>query len=573
LPKLNFPEFFGDNPRLWIARCENYFDMYEVEEFRWIQIASMYLFDAAARWYQSVQHRLKHASWNVFSELVLERFGREQKELLICQLFHIKQTGSVTEYVEKFAELVDMLTAYGHITEPVYYVVRFVDGLRDGIKSVVSLHRPVSFDTAASLALLQEDVGVALRPSRKSDVYFTTKPASRGANPLPPPPRIDKKSTPIFHEEKKMCEGKSLEERMAALRAYRRAKGLCVRCAEKWSREHKCVATVQLNAVQELLEVFNLEELDNVSVHSEQPDRLFMAISQDVVGGTDGPRTMKLCGALQGTELLILVDSGSSHTFLSSAVADKMVGVQPLDHQVKVQVANGGILNYTAILPQAQWSVGAYSFSTDMRVINLQHFDVILGMDWLEQNSPIKVHWKLKWMAIPYDYSTAFLQGLVPSFPEELVVHVCSLKEVETSQTNALPKEIVVLLDEFAVTFEAPAALPPERQCDHVIPLVPGAMQVHIRPYRYPPPLKDEIEKQVAEMLAKGLIQPSTSAFSSPILLVRKKDGTWRFCVDYKYLNALTLKSRFPIPVFDELMDELSQAKWFSTLDLNFGYH
>jgi hypothetical protein len=98
-------------------------------------------------------------------------------------------------------------------------------------------------------------------------------------------------------------------------------------------------------------------------------------------------------------------------------------------------------------------------------------------------------------------------------------------------------------------------------------------MQVHIRPYRYPPPLKDEIEKQVAEMLAKGLIQPSTSAFSSPILLVRKKDGTWRFCVDYKYLNALTLKSRFPIPVFDELMDELSQAKWFSTLYLNFGYH
>jgi hypothetical protein len=173
-------------------------------------------------------------------------------------------------------------------------------------------------------------------------------------------------------------------------------------------------------------------------------------------------------------------------------------------------------------------------------------------------------------MAIPYDNSTAFLQGLVPSFSEELVVHVCSLTEVETSQTNALPKEIVVLLDEFVVTFEAPAALPPERQCDHVIPLVPGATPVHIRPYRYPPSLKDEIEKQVAEMLAKGLIQPSTSAFSSPILLVRKKDGTWRLCVDYRYLNALTLKSRFPIPVFDELMDELSQAKWFSTLDLNF---
>jgi hypothetical protein len=106
-----------------------------------------------------------------------------------------------------------------------------------------------------------------------------------------------------------------------------------------------------------------------------------------------------------------------------------------------------------------------------------------------------------------------------------------------------------------------------------VIPLVPGAKPVYVRPYRYSPALKDEIEKQVADMLAKGLIQPSVSAFSSPILLVRKKDGTWRFFINYRYLNALTLKSKFPIPVFDELMDELARARWFTSLDLNAGYH
>lgn len=87
-----------------------------------------------------------------------------------------------------------------------------------------------------------------------------------------------------------------------------------------------------------------------------------------------------------------------------------------------------------------------------------------------------------------------------------------------------------------------------------------GARPVHVRPYRYPPALKDEIEAQVDSMLKQGLIQHSTSPFNSLVLLVRKKDGTWRFCVDYRYLNALTVKTAFPIPVFEQLMDELADA-------------
>lgn len=129
------------------------------------------------------------------------------------------------------------------------------------------------------------------------------------------------------------------------------------------------------------------------------------------------------------------------------------------------------------------------------------------------------------------------------------------------------------LLHEFAAVFTPPSEYPPPRSCDHEIPLIQGAKPVFVRPYRYPPALKDEIEQQMSDMLAKGFIQPSVSAFSSPVLLVKKKDGSWRFCVDYRYLNALTLKSRFPIPVFEELMDELCKAKWFSTMDLNAGYH
>jgi hypothetical protein len=154
------------------------------------------------------------------------------------------------------------------------------------------------------------------------------------------------------------------------------------------------------------------------------------------------------------------------------------------------------------------------------------------------------------------------LQGVVPIQPDEVLVQLCVLSSepVCSSAVPLLPAEIQLLIDQFSELFQEPDGLPPSRACDHEIPLIPGARPVSVRPYRYPPALKTEIEKQVAEMLEKGIIQPSASLFSSPVLLVKKPDGSYRFCVDFRHLNALTIKSKFPIPVFDQLMDELGGA-------------
>ena len=128
-------------------------------------------------------------------------------------------------------------------------------------------------------------------------------------------------------------------------------------------------------------------------------------------------------------------------------------------------------------------------------------------------------------------------------------------------------------MDNHSKVFDIPKGLPPIRDHDHAINLILGSVPPNIRPYKYPYVQKSEIEHMIVEMLEAGIIQPSQSFFSSPIVLVHKKDGSWHMCPDYRELNKLTIKDKFPIHVIDELLDELHASIYFTKLDLHLGYH
>lgn len=134
-------------------------------------------------------------------------------------------------------------------------------------------------------------------------------------------------------------------------------------------------------------------------------------------------------------------------------------------------------------------------------------------------------------------------------------------------------RQLESLLANYQVLFNPPTALPPDRMHDRYIPLKSGTVPIAVKPYRYPYFQKNEIERQIRELLQSGTIQPTSSPYYSPVLLVKKKDRTWRMCVDYRALDKATVKDRFPIPNIDELLDELHGSCFFSKPDLRYGYH
>jgi len=302
------------------------------------------------------------------------------------------------------------------------------------------------------------------------------------------------------------------------------------------------------------------------------------------------PQTLRVSGRIGKQPVSVLVDSGSTHNFIQDWVA-KQVGLplQPA-HTFQVLVGNGEELQCTSICQQLSLTLGKHKFLVDLYVLRLSGAEVVLGVQWLKTLGPVLTDYERLTMKFCQNGQMVELCGEPKPQLEEASLHqlqrMVTTQAIDTclhlhlitpdppqdSPEITLP-QINDLISQFSTIFQIPTHLQPTRATDHQIPLQNNANPINVRPYRYPQFQKQKIETQIRDMLSQGIIRPSSSSFSSPVLLVRKKDGTWRFCVDYRALNAITLKDRFPIPEIDELLDELYGTQYFSKLDLCSGYH
>jgi hypothetical protein len=209
--------------------------------------------------------------------------------------------------------------------------------------------------------------------------------------------------------------------------------------------------------------------------------------------------------------LLILVDSGSSNSFINAAMLDRIQCTVQDTIVVPVKIANGEYMHCSQLVPALTWWCQGETFTTSMRVLELGAYDAILGMDWLKQNSPMVTDWEHHCLAFPYNNKFVKLKGIlapvtdtVRELPVEQLIkwykgnEVWALAIVHpdiSPDASSPPPPVQEVLDQYQDIFATPTELPPERQYNHAIPLTAGAAPFNARPYRYSPAHKDEIKK------------------------------------------------------------------------------
>jgi hypothetical protein len=166
-------------------------------------------------------------------------------------------------------------------------------------------------------------------------------------------------------------------------------------------------------------------------------------------------------------------------------------------------------------------------------------------------------------------------EGKEMEFVVEMVVTVKGVaNHAKVNQLDASQGSEVPMFNEFPDVFpEELPSMPPDRDIEFVIELKPGTSPIYKTPYRMATPELAELKEHIKELLEKGFIRASSSPWGAPVIFVLKKDGTQRLCVDYRALNEVTIKNKYPLPRIDDLFDELRGACAFSKIDLQSGYH
>ncbi|CAN6695431.1 unnamed protein product [Malus baccata var. baccata] len=527
----------------FVWNVERYFKYLKLEDDESkISTATMFLADNALMWWRRRSMEIEQGTfslttWDEFKkDLMLHFYPQNAKYEAKEKLRWLKQTGSVKDYVNTFVSLLFEVPNMLEEDKLMYFISglqnwaklelqrRHVQTLSDAIAAAESLIEFKSSHQGDSKSTGKkgnhERSGGEHKPKDKAE---TSKPKEKKAD------KHDKGKGKSWQPNCYLCDGPHMMRDCPQKKALKAMSFKEDKAEGSNDASMGCICL--LNAIQTTL---------------PQP-------KAQVGGGSlfvdvkTGDKTTR-----------VLVDTGATHNFMTSEEATRL-GLRVTKEPGSVKTVNSVATPIVGVARNVQVDIGAWKGEIDFTIVKMDDYGVVIGLEFMD---------KVRAFPIPfYNIFCILDDGRQPCLVP-LERQAKKLEDVLVEFADVMPKEL-------------PKKLPPRREVDHAIELEPGAKPPSKSPYRMSPPELEELRKQLNELLDAGYIQPSKSPYGVPVLFQRKKDGSLRLCIDYRALNKITIKNKYPLPLIADLFDQLGEARFWkelfkllgSKLDFSTAFH